>query len=188
MKFYSLFLLFWGLSFSGGVWAEVNSACPVPKPFTKLNSADAETYALANILAHSSLSDAATIKDESNNLLGQQNSYKTQVQLINFWAAWCAPCRQELPFLDTISADKIVDVILINVGDEAEVAEEILAELEVAHVKTHLANGDVLSKLSLKGLPVSLVFSEKNVYLGLGKLKEEQAIKHWLKCLSEPIN
>ena len=28
--------------------------------------------------------------------------YKGQVVMINFWASWCVPCRQEMPLLDSI--------------------------------------------------------------------------------------
>ena len=28
--------------------------------------------------------------------------YKGQVVMINFWASWCVPCRQEMPLLESI--------------------------------------------------------------------------------------
>lgn len=183
MKIYQLFLLFLGLSLSDAVWAETNNVCPLPKPFKHLNTTDAEVYALANVLAYSSLPSTTVTTEKSTQLLDNTASTKSKVQLVNFWAAWCAPCRQELPFLDNVGTTGVADVILINIGDEAKTAEKILAELEVTHLKTRLANDDILSKLSIGGLPASLVFSKQQVYLGLGRLKDEQAISRWLKCL-----
>jgi thiol-disulfide isomerase/thioredoxin len=49
-----------------------------------------------------------------------------KVRVVNFWAAWCAPCREELPALQKY-ADSVkgqpVEVVLVNVGDSARVME-----------------------------------------------------------------
>ncbi len=141
--------------------AEQEKTCVVPKPFKLVDKA--KTIPTDTIIHTDRLS----------------------VQLVNFWAAWCGPCRQELPFLEKIHTDKKATVTLINVGDKKEMAEKILSELNIKLLKTRLASSDILSDFSLAGLPASLVFTDKHVYLGIGRLKDEKAIEDWLGCLGQ---
>jgi peroxiredoxin len=49
------------------------------------------------------------------------NALKGQVVLINFWASWCGPCRQEMPLLEQISRRyKALGVTLLGVNVEPD--------------------------------------------------------------------
>lgn len=55
---------------------------------------------------------------------------KGQVVMINFWASWCGPCRQEFPALDQIYAKYKpmgFTLVAINVESEKADAEKFLA-------------------------------------------------------------
>lgn len=180
MRIYSIFLLVISSAFAMLAYAETVETCPVPAPFQLLDKTMAEKYPLDELLAKST--SPYSIDAVKTDQAGTNSA--APVQLLNFWAAWCAPCRQELPLLDKIQGDKVANIILINVGDKQAMAEKILSELAVKHLKTRLADSDILSAFSIMGLPASMVFNDGKVYLGMGRLKDETAITNWLGCLS----
>ncbi len=67
---------------------------------------------------HSVASDSLFIKvmnyDELKPLLHQDND---TTYVVNFWATWCSPCMQELPFLlelDSVFADQPLKLMLVS--------------------------------------------------------------------------
>lgn len=52
--------------------------------------------------------------------------FKDRVTVVNVWASWCAPCREEHPFLMKLAGDKRVAVAGINYKDGAENARRFL--------------------------------------------------------------
>jgi cytochrome c biogenesis protein CcmG/thiol:disulfide interchange protein DsbE len=52
-----------------------------------------------------------------------------KVTVLNIFASWCAPCRQEHPQLETLAGDKRIRLVGINYGDVDENARRFLGEM-----------------------------------------------------------
>jgi len=52
-----------------------------------------------------------------------------EVSVVNVWASWCGPCRQEHPYLTELAKDKRFGFYGINYKDQADNARQFLAEL-----------------------------------------------------------
>lgn len=75
-----------------------------------------------------------TLKSDSNKNL-KLNDYRGQVVMINFWATWCSPCRQEIPHLNRLHEryHKAGFALLgINIDDQPRIAREMMQKLSVA--------------------------------------------------------
>ena len=75
-----------------------------------------------------------TFFDTKKNLINL-NDYKGSLIILNFWATWCAPCKEEMPSLDFLAVNENLDnlkIFPINVGkDKIENAEKFFNDLNI---------------------------------------------------------
>lgn len=55
------------------------------------------------------------------------DTFKGAVTLVNVWASWCVPCRDEVPFLEQLSQDKRIQLVGINYKDSPDNARRFLS-------------------------------------------------------------
>ncbi len=74
-----------------------------------------------------------TLKSSSGENI-RLSEYRGQVVLINFWASWCGPCRQEMPELDTLHQryqELGFTVFGVNVEQDRAEADKVLRDIPV---------------------------------------------------------
>jgi len=90
------------------------------------------------------------------------SDHKGKVVLISFWASWCKPCKQELPFLDKFAeqyGEQGLTVLAINTDDPRTMAEvrRFVKRKKLKIPQLLDKDGAVLAKLNPRGvMPFSL--------------------------------
>jgi cytochrome c biogenesis protein CcmG/thiol:disulfide interchange protein DsbE len=85
----------------------------------------------------------------SGDTVSLNDRYEGQVTLINIWATWCAPCREEMPAMEALYKDyqargfKIA-AVSIDEGDEAGIkafTQELGLSFDILHDRTGAIQG-----------------------------------------------
>lgn len=81
------------------------------------------------------------------------------VVLVNFWATWCEPCRQELPQLQQLHERHSDDgLVVIGVSDEDPgKARQYLEEHGISYPSLHDGAGSVMQNYEIGAIPTSLI-------------------------------
>ncbi|MDR6755695.1 cytochrome c biogenesis protein CcmG/thiol:disulfide interchange protein DsbE [Mycoplana sp. BE70] len=81
---------------------------------------------------------------------------KGKLTLVNFWASWCVPCRQEHPVILALSQDPRLTVVGVNYKDGAENALRFLGELGNPYAAIGIdPNGKMAIDWGVYGIPES---------------------------------
>ncbi|MFP4336190.1 MAG: TlpA disulfide reductase family protein [Wenzhouxiangella sp.] len=90
------------------------------------------------------------------------DDYRGQVVLVNFWATWCPPCREEMPSMENLRRaleDEDFALLALNVGEDADTVFSFLNRLDPEPRFTILFDRDsaVLDDWPVRGLPTTFV-------------------------------
>lgn len=83
--------------------------------------------------------------------------------VVNIWAAWCGPCRQELPVLQEVSVDhgKRVAFLGIDLRDERGAAERLLRQIPVSYPSVEDPDGRIFQDYGLQGVPSTIFYDAR---------------------------
>ena len=94
------------------------------------------------------------------------DDFKGKLIILNFWATWCAPCREEMPSLDSLQANTKLDnlkIFPINIGQEDRSKSKIFfEELNIKNLDIYIdAPITLAKKFSLRGVPTTILFNKE---------------------------
>lgn len=99
-----------------------------------------------------------TVKDLDGNEVSLSD-LRGQVVLVNFWATWCSPCKEEMPVLEAYyqaNKDEEFVIVAVNVSEDAATAQSFIEEHGYTFPVWSDPPGKQLMKLGIRGLPASL--------------------------------
>ena len=131
--------------------------------------------------------DGLTFLDANDNQLNLKD-YKGNLILLNFWATWCAPCKEEMPSLDLLQVNENLDnlkIFPINVGkDDLKKSAKFLKDLNIQNLNLYFDNQVTLAKkFQLRGIPTTILFNKDGYEFAriLGSIDfEDEIFIEWL--------
>jgi peroxiredoxin len=88
------------------------------------------------------------------------SEYRGDVVMINFWATWCGPCRQEMPLLDELYSryQRVgFNLLGVNIDDDSRRAMQMIEELGVNFPVLFDARKEVSKLYEVEAMPVTVI-------------------------------
>ena len=140
------------------------------------------------LLKNPKLYEDVTFKDINEKNVNLDD-FKGKLIILNFWATWCAPCREEMPSLDDLQSNAELNnlkIFPINIGREDTLKTEFFfKELDIQNLEIYLdAPITLAKKFSLRGVPTTIIFNKEGKefarIIGSIDFNDEEFI-NWLK-------
>jgi len=163
-----------------------------------INSARVDDNVNSSALLSAELQQASSksTPDQAEYTVGKVNDLLgTKLTLVNFWASWCAPCREEMPLFESVyQASNSQGFQIIGVAiDNYDNAKPMLDSMGISYPILY-AEKTGMEVMSSAGnpqglLPYSLILDSDGeiVEQVLGLVREEQMVK-WLKSVDIELN
>ena len=161
--------------------------------FLITNALGNELPDLKNLVVHKipKIYDNVIFLDDADEEINIQN-LDSKLIILNFWATWCEPCKEEMPSLNRLQANqklKNLKIYPINIGKENQKkVKSFFTELDINNLEPYFDNPSTLAKtFSLRGLPTTILLNSKGEEFAriIGSINfDDENFINWLKNLS----
>src|SRR5262245_39811160 len=129
--------------------------------------------------ASTSMAPSFTLPSPAGDTVSLAN-YQGQVVMINFWASWCGPCREEMPLLDQMYkrySSLGFTLIGVNVDADSKDAEAWLAKTPVSFPVLFDRESKVTKLYDVSAMPSTIFVDRKGTvrYLHRGYKKGDES-------------
>ena len=120
------------------------------------------------------------------------DDFRGKLIILNFWATWCAPCREEMPSLDDLQSNTKLNnlkVFPINIGQEdISKSQSFFKELNIKNLDIYIdAPITLAKKFALRGVPTTILINREGKefarIMGSIDFNDEEFI-NWLKIFN----
>ena len=116
-------------------------------------------YSLASSGMEGQLAPDFSLKSSTGENL-RLSEFRGDVVMINFWATWCGPCRQEMPLLDELYSryQRVgFNLLGVNIDDDSGRAMDMIEELGVNFPVLFDARKEVSKLYEVEAMPVTVI-------------------------------
>lgn len=116
------------------------------------------------------------------------SSYRGKGIILNFWATWCVPCREEMPHLNKIYdiyKERGIVILGVNYKQKKKSVERYIKKVPISFPILMDLEGKFSDPFNLKALPTTYFIDKNGAVAGLysGPLTMEN-LKEWAEKLS----
>ena len=127
-------------------------------------------------------------KDYDGNTVNLRDQ-KGQIFFLNFWATWCLPCKEEMPYLDKLQNVNGIKIFPINIEKKNKFKTEIFfKKLEIKNLSIYFdIDTNLVNLFKLRGLPTTIILNKdrKEIARVLGAVDfSNQRFINWLNSVS----
>ena len=101
-------------------------------------------------------------QDREGNKIDLNSINTDEIYILNFWATWCAPCKDEMPALDKLQAKEGIFIFPINMEEKnLKNTDKFYKDLNIKNLNIFFDEGLKLVKVfALRGVPTSIIFNK----------------------------
>ena len=120
---------------------------------------------IKNIVIHKDLKvyDNVIFLDKNDKKIDIKE-FNGNLLLLNFWATWCAPCKEEMPSLDRLQVNQNLSnlkIFAINIQESKKKVDSFFEDLNIKNFDPYFDAPTTLAKtFTLRGVPTSILIDK----------------------------
>ena len=131
--------------------------------------------------------------DFSTNKPFKFNQFKGKIIYLDFWASWCPPCLESMPFMEKLYQQykaQGFEIIAVNIDEHKEDASKFLDLHPISYTNLYDPQGKIGKRFKVRSMPTAFLIDQDGnvIYKHVGfnqkySIKLEEALKGYLSNL-----
>jgi thiol-disulfide isomerase/thioredoxin len=135
---------------------------------------------------------ACPLQSLKGNVPVNLSQHHGKVVYVDFWASWCGPCAQSLPFISELQAElkgQGLEVVAVNLDENIKDAESFLSDHQVKLTMATAPEGQCPESFGVQAMPSSYLLDRqgrvRHIHLGFRQDDKSEIRSQILALLAE---